>query len=57
MLSSLQHPPKEAFESRRAKANDTLEGEYYHAPANNPANKQNKGYRPGRASVRKRRES
>ncbi|MEI7852267.1 MAG: YgiQ family radical SAM protein [Planctomycetota bacterium] len=51
------NPPKEAFESRIAKANNTLEGEYYHAPANNPANKQNKGYRPGRASVKKRRES
>ncbi len=63
------NPPKEALQARIDKANRAMgnnrpdrnnaasnptEGDHYHSPANNPANKHTKGYRPGRSSAKKR---
>jgi uncharacterized radical SAM protein YgiQ len=54
------HPPKEAVESRRRRANEAARGEHYHAVANpakgEPAGERglpNHGYRPGRKTARR----
>jgi Domain of unknown function (DUF3362) len=54
------HPPKEAVEERRKRANDAAKGDHYHAVANpakgEPAGERglpNQGYRPGRKTVRR----
>jgi uncharacterized radical SAM protein YgiQ len=55
------HPPKEAIEARRQRANEAARGEHYHAVAN-PATGElvgerglpNHGYRPGRKTARRR---
>jgi hypothetical protein len=52
------HPPKEAVEERRRRANDAAKGDHYHAVAN-PAKGElagerglpNQGYRPGRKTA------
>jgi uncharacterized radical SAM protein YgiQ len=43
------HPPKEAIEARRRRANENFSGEYTHAIAPQP----NRGYRPGRKTARR----
>jgi radical SAM superfamily enzyme YgiQ (UPF0313 family) len=60
------HPPKEAVEARRRRANQDMrgeegEGDHYHTPANpargeEPGERglQNRGYRPGRKSQKRR---
>jgi Domain of unknown function (DUF3362) len=55
------HPPKEAVEERRRRANDAAKGDHYHAVANpakgEPAGERglpNHGYRPGRKTGRRR---
>lgn len=43
------HPPKEAIEARRRRANENFSGEYTHTIASQP----NRGYRPGRKTARR----
>src|SRR5262245_38646780 len=52
------HPPKEAIEARRRRANEASRGDHYHAVANpakgEPAGERglpNRGYRPGRKTA------
>ena len=56
------HPPKEAIEARRPRANQAVQGDHYHTVAN-PAKGEKpgergaepaKGYRPGRKSAGRR---
>jgi hypothetical protein len=54
------HPPKEAIEARRRRANGAAKGDHYHAVANpakgEPADERglpNHGYRPGRKGARR----
>jgi len=47
------NPPKEALEKRRRDAPRAVEGDHYHTVAN-PAKSENKGYRPGRKTQRRR---
>ena len=57
------HPPKEAVEERRRRANDAAKGDHYHTVAN-PAKGEpvgerglpNQGYRPGRKTQQRRQE-
>jgi uncharacterized radical SAM protein YgiQ len=44
------HPPSEALNARRRKANEEVSGEYYHKVSVG----KNRGYRPGRRSARRR---
>ena len=54
------HPPKEAIDARRQRANEAARGDHYHTVAN-PAKGElagerglpNKGYRPGRKSAKR----
>ena len=54
------HPPKEAIEARRRRANEAARGDHYHSVAN-PAKGEpvgerglpNPGYRPGRKTARR----
>jgi hypothetical protein len=55
------HPPREAIESRRRRANEAAQGDHYHTVSNpsrgEPAGERglpNKGYRPGRKGGLKR---
>jgi hypothetical protein len=53
------HPPREAIEARRKRANDATRDDHYHAVSNpakgEPAGEPglNKGYRPGRKTARR----
>jgi hypothetical protein len=54
------HPPKDAIEARRRRANEAVRGDHYHTVANpakgEPAGERglpNKGYRPGRKTGRR----
>jgi hypothetical protein len=54
------HPPREAIESRRRRANEAAQGDHYHTVSNpsraEPAGERglpNKGYRPGRKGARR----
>jgi hypothetical protein len=46
------HPPKEAMEKRRERANEEVKGDHYHAVPK--PGKKKKGYRPGRKSAGRR---
>ena len=58
------HPPKDAVEERRRRANDAAKGDHYHAVANpakgEPAGERglpNQGYRPGRKTAKHRKKN
>jgi hypothetical protein len=42
------HPPRQALDDRRRRANEAVSAEYYHQVPRSPASK--RGYRPGRKS-------